>query len=141
MSKASRLLTTQVIETFMMAGNATLTLKSEKTGVHFTYRVRASEDGKVSFVSLMNGPDNEKNYSYLGTIRDGIFAHGAKSKIGADAPSAKAFTWFHNHLKSSTVPAQLQVWHEGRCGRCGRKLTHPESIERGIGPECAGLLG
>lgn len=24
----------------------------------------------------------------------------------------------------------------GRCGKCGRTLTDPESIERGIGPEC-----
>jgi hypothetical protein len=30
----------------------------------------------------------------------------------------------------------LEVWHEGRCGRCGRALTVPESVERGIGPEC-----
>jgi hypothetical protein len=33
------------------------------------------------------------------------------------------------------------VWHEGRCGRCGRKLTVPESIESGFGPECASILG
>jgi hypothetical protein len=30
-----------------------------------------------------------------------------------------------------------KVHHEGRCGRCGRTLTVPESIESGIGPECA----
>lgn len=34
--------------------------------------------------------------------------------------------------------SRLQVWHEGRCGRCGRKLTVPSSIETGLGPECAG---
>lgn len=28
----------------------------------------------------------------------------------------------------------------GRCGRCGRRLTDPESIRRGIGPECAALV-
>lgn len=32
---------------------------------------------------------------------------------------------------------ECEVWHEGRCGRCGRKLTVPESIETGIGPDCA----
>ena len=31
----------------------------------------------------------------------------------------------------------LEVWHEGRCGRCNRALTVPESIASGIGPECA----
>ena len=32
----------------------------------------------------------------------------------------------------------VQVWHEGRCGKCGRKLTVPESLTSGLGPECAG---
>ncbi|MCH9729159.1 MAG: hypothetical protein K0U84_05675 [Actinomycetia bacterium] len=26
--------------------------------------------------------------------------------------------------------------HSGNCGFCGRKLTDPASVERGIGPEC-----
>jgi len=30
--------------------------------------------------------------------------------------------------------------HEGKCGRCGRKLTVPLSIETGIGPECASKM-
>jgi hypothetical protein len=28
----------------------------------------------------------------------------------------------------------------GRCGRCGRTLTKPESIAAGIGPVCAGMV-
>jgi hypothetical protein len=28
--------------------------------------------------------------------------------------------------------------HTGKCGRCGRKLTDPQSIARGIGPDCLG---
>jgi len=28
-----------------------------------------------------------------------------------------------------------------RCSKCGRVLKSPESIARGIGPECAGLRG
>lgn len=31
-----------------------------------------------------------------------------------------------------------KVHHEGRCGKCGRRLTVPESIETGLGPECSG---
>jgi hypothetical protein len=26
---------------------------------------------------------------------------------------------------------------QGRCRRCGRLLTDPASVERGVGPECA----
>ena len=28
-----------------------------------------------------------------------------------------------------------------RCSKCGRLLTNPESIARGMGPECAGVSG
>jgi hypothetical protein len=38
------------------------------------------------------------------------------------------------------LPKGLKVHHEGRCCRCGRKLTVPESIETGLGPECASRL-
>lgn len=36
---------------------------------------------------------------------------------------------------------RIEVWHEGRCGRCARRLTVPESILIGIGPECAEIMG
>jgi Family of unknown function (DUF6011) len=65
---------------------------------------------------------------------------GQKSRVGREAPSAKAFDWAWRALTKGTMPANLEVWHEGRCGRCGRKLTVPESIARGIGPECAGRM-
>lgn len=125
---------------FMTAGNATLTLKSERTGNRFTYRVRQSEDKRVHFVAVLTGADNESNYRYLGVIRDRAFSHGLKSKISQSAPAAMAFTWFHANLQTGRMPEQLQVWHEGRCGRCARKLTVPESVERGLGPECAGRI-
>jgi hypothetical protein len=39
------------------------------------------------------------------------------------------------------MPDGVVIWHEGRCGRCGRRLTVPESIESGYGPECIGKIG
>lgn len=38
------------------------------------------------------------------------------------------------------LPAGLEAHEESRCGVCGRALTDPVSIERGIGPECFGKL-
>jgi hypothetical protein len=137
---AGQLTTHHDVVAFILAGNATFTLKSERTGTRFTYRVRKSEDGRVHFVSLMTGSDNESSFQYLGTIRDRAYQHGRKSKIGESSPGAMAFSWFHAHLQTNRLPPQLQVWHEGQCGRCARKLTVPESVERGYGPECAGLV-
>jgi len=122
---------------FALAGNARLTFVSGRTGARFTYRIRASKDGEVHFVSLLTGSDNDGDYEFLGTIRGTAYYHGRRSRIGADAPGAKAFGWCWAQLTTGRIEG-YEVWHEGRCGRCGRTLTVPESIALGIGPECAG---
>jgi hypothetical protein len=38
------------------------------------------------------------------------------------------------------LPECIEIWHEGKCGKCGRQLTVPSSIETGIGPECIKTL-
>lgn len=129
---------------FLMAGNATATLVSKKTEARFTFKVRKPEDGDGSFlfVSVLNGPDNWQNYAYIGYIRRGVFFHGgAKAKVGADAASVKAFSYAWLNLAQGNIPAALEIWHEGKCGRCGRKLTVPSSIASGFGPECSGKIG
>lgn len=145
---------------FTLAGNATITLESQKTGTHFTYRVRRATDRYTSkpanrwFVSLMNGPDNESSFTYIGLLDCGArycnlyaptgpvqFRQTAKSRASADAPSVRGFVFFWNALVAGKMPCQMTVRHEGKCGRCGRKLTVPESIDRGIGPECAEIMG
>lgn len=132
---------------FALAGNARLTLVSKKTGQRFTYRVRqpkgeAGQKPSPHFVQLLSGPDNTADYQFLGTIFNAQeYRPGRKSRIGAAAPSARAWAWFWPRLAAGHLPEALEVWHEGRCGRCGRALTVPESIERGIGPECAAVMG
>jgi len=131
---------------FMMAGSATVTLVSKKTGTRFTYKVSQAPSGNDSqsdlyFVALLRGADNESDYSYLGRIAKGVLYIGRKTPragdIGRDAPSALAFDYAWQHItKRSQIPPMLEVWHEGRCGRCNRKLTVPASIASGFGPEC-----
>jgi hypothetical protein len=129
------LLPTDQHATFILAGNATFTIVNTATGGRFTFRVRQCEDRpELYFVQVLTGPENTRDYTYLGTIRDGKYEHGRKSSIGPDAPSARAFNWFWGHL--NRLPEQVEVWHVGRCGRCGRALTVPESIQLGLGPEC-----
>ena len=130
----------KAVKDFALAGRAHLTLVSEKSGDRLTFRIKQRKPGEgPHFVGVLTGTDNTSSYSYLGTIyQDGGYKHGRKSKIGEDSISAKAFKWFHSTVLSRGVmPPQLTVMHEGKCGRCGRMLTVPESIERGIGPECA----
>lgn len=122
---------------YIFAGNATVTLKSLKTGTHFTYKIRKSDDGGTYFVRLLVNPDD---YRYLGCVfdnrRDQIRIT-AKSCAGKDASSVKAINYTLGLLCQGHLNDLLEIKHEGTCGRCGRALTHPESIDRGIGPECA----
>ena len=145
MSDTARFQTAADAIAFMSAGNATVTLVSVKTGTRFTYKIRVSDDGKTHFVSLLSGPDNESDYAYLGRITRGVFWQGRKfpkaGDVGPDAPSSKAFAWAWKCLSQYSMPVSLEVWHEGRCGRCNRKLTVPSWIESGFGPECAGKVG
>ena len=122
---------------FILAGNAILTLVSEKTGQRYTYQVKESKRSNGWFVSLLRGPDNTRDYTYLGFIflKDG-FKITAKSRMPADAQPVKAFSWTFAKLWSDAEPAGVEIWHVGKCGCCGRQLTVPESIADGIGPTC-----
>lgn len=135
-SPAAPMTSASVVKSFALAGRARLTFRSVKTGTRFTFKVTAKE-GKPAFVSLMNGQSNEDDFEFLGSIFEGkAFVHGRRSRISQDAPSAKAFAWVWAQIQKGALPESLEVWHEGRCGRCGRVLTVPESIATGLGPEC-----
>ncbi len=125
---------------FIRAGKSTFTIRSEKTGTRFTYRVNVSNDGNVHFVALLNGADNDSNYQFLGILSRDMYRHGRKSRVTEEAASVKAFKWFWGSLARGQFPASVKMWHEGKCGRCGRTLTVPESIESGYGPECVTKL-
>jgi hypothetical protein len=131
---------------FMLAGNATFTIQSRKTGTRFTFKVVKKDPtpqypNPIHFVKVLTGAENETAYTYLGQITARGYQHGRKSPIQPAAPSAMAFAWFVGHvLQGQPVPG-VDVYHAGKCGRCGRKLTVPESITSGFGPECIGLVG
>lgn len=145
----------EAIERFILAGNATFTLVSKATGNRLTYRVQKPDDFKedrpIWFVKVLTGADNENDYNYIGQIVPYTrgssymsFSHGKKSRIGASATSVATIRWLVGHLigpHGKGLPASVEFYHEGRCGRCNRTLTVPSSIETGFGPDCAEALG
>jgi len=130
------------IREFVAAGRATITIKSLKTETHYTFRINSNKekDGMFFVKIRTSGGDNDDNdYTYMGIITaPGGFRVAGRSKFNNDSVPVKAFRFFYeNVIVKGVIPANLEIRHEGRCGRCGRPLTHPESIDRGIGPECA----
>ena len=134
------------IKQFILAGKSFFTIQNKETGGRYTYKVSQAKDdeGKTKnlwFVSILTGGDNEGSYSYAGIISNGVFRLTGKSRFTLDATSVKGFGWLWSRICSDIdLPEKVEFYHAGRCGRCGRKLTTPESIENGFGPVCAGLV-
>jgi hypothetical protein len=146
--------TAEAAKTFLVPANswakqrAYVTLRSKKTGQRFTYRVSAHKNNKNTdspalTVGALVGSDNTTSYKYFGVIKrdaksgEVYFTETAGSQLGPNAPARKAFEWSFGALCADKLPGTLEVWHEGRCARCGKILTVPESIETGLGPVCA----
>lgn len=133
----------RAVAAFILAGKATFTVVSERTGTRFTFKVQAKQgdDGTGPlFVKVLTGSDNEGDYTYLGCLwRNGSavrYTHGRRSSIGENAPSARAFAWLARQVFGAGQLAGASFMHAGKCGRCGRKLTDPTSIASGLGPHC-----
>lgn len=131
------------IKQFVFGGNSYFTLKNTIADSHLTYHVSSPKNNRGKnipyFVRVLSGGDDQ--YTYLGQFwnNDGklSYAIGKKSRVSKDAPSQKTIVWLLMHfLNNKNLPDTVQFWHEGKCCRCARKLTNPESIELGIGPEC-----
>lgn len=121
---------------FILAGNSTFTIQSKKSGSHFTYAVKRDKVDLRHYVSVMITHNNYSFFKFIGTIfNERAYYHGKKSTVSKDAPSVIAFKWSWQHILSNDLN-QMEIWHMGYCGRCGKKLTNPESIQNGIGPIC-----
>ena len=103
---------------YILAGDATLTLEFRRFGTHFTYKVTRCKDKAqpdLYFVSLLIGDSaDDGQFKYLGIINRNGFRITKNSWVNANSPSAKAFESF---FLSTTLDAELEVRHEGRCGR------------------------
>lgn len=128
------------IADFIFGGKSIFTVRNVNTGNRFTYKFTRKKtlkegDEDIVFVKVLMGADNTSDYMFIGTVfGQSTYRHSSKSPFGADTQSSKAIEWVVKNINS--LPHNIEVWHEGRCARCGRKLTVPESIQSGFGPEC-----
>lgn len=126
------------------AGRAVITLYNEKRGTWYTFKIKASKDKagreRVYFVDVLRGENNELDYTFIGTIfgdkyKGKVFRIKKDGHFTESATCVKAINYFVENMDN--LPTNLKVFHSGTCLRCGRRLTTPESILTGLGPECA----
>lgn len=136
------IVTPGVTKEFILAGNATFTVE-RPDGTHTTYNVQKHKTELVYFVRTLVGPENTKDYAYTGllNLESGGVRATAKSKVTdnrlAIVDRVLRRVWSDELMV--VLNAGWKVHHSGRCGRCGRLLTTPESLLRGIGPVCADM--
>lgn len=135
----------QTLADAAQAGPAQLVLDGYYTVVdgeqHRTYRFettdpRSNMRGK-QIVSKLHGPENTSDYHGVGfgqgpTIHVWRNAQDQEVQIKADYAVIAG---------NADEAGKLFAMRSGRCWRCRRELTTPESAASGIGPECAEKLG
>jgi hypothetical protein len=158
----------ELTKDFFFGGRAKFTVESEKTSQWRTYRIgrmdptpRFPNPGYA--LTLLAGPDNENSFVYIGMVNPetGELRLTKNSRRNDSSPDVIIFRWLmggaHSRITVKTATGESkpyaggvfgdntlaggQVHHEGKCGCCGRTLTVPESIKRGIGPECWSRMG
>lgn len=142
---------------FVTAGRAifTLSMPPEFVAVHgcrerYTFKVvhKPASDKwpEAWFVNLLSGPDNRNDYQPLGKLNPatGAVRLVKVSKLTDQSWPVRLVRRVLSRLwqgQGDVVEAAgFELRHAGRCGRCGRLLTVPSSIDCGLGPTCASKM-
>jgi hypothetical protein len=131
------------VAAFLETAPNLFTIENVETGRRFTYRTEPPKNpngAALFFVEVLTGSNNESDYEYFGSVYKGQMAFYAspKARITAEALSVRGFKWLWEHRAALADFPHVRVHHSGRCGCCGRTLSTPESLARGLGPICAG---
>ena len=136
---------------FILGGKAIFTIKikeehaaAAQTKLFYTFKVEkfGNENNPSYAIRVLTGPDNWSNYAYMGILNAtyGKIYLTAKSKFEENSIPVRIARWALSLIWiREQLPDGYEFHHEGRCGRCGRKLTTPESVTSGFGPVCGPL--
>ena len=130
----------------MTIQNATITIVNKVSGEHRTFRIKTARRGGLKgkqIVELMTGQDNDSDTSYQGFA----FADPVRNRLALWKSRASKANEYYTQLIEQyylgnyfAIPDNYEIMTSRLCWRCNRKLTTPESIAAGIGPECKGKI-
>jgi len=130
---------------FVLAGKSLFTVSNGK-GQHYTFKITKREHeqwGNKWFASVRTHQES-RNYRYIGVVNpvSGVPHLTKASKYSQNSQEYRVLRWALDIVWGRrTLPPGYKIEHAGKCGRCGRTLTTPDSIRIGIGPECRGKMG
>jgi len=147
-----------------MLFNGTYTVENAETGEHRTFQIKTVQSSPERpnplagkrILSLLSGSDNENDYQSFGFVFEASdrlrVAVWKRCLTPAFTAYASLFEKLARVLPDEALPEselldlpygskRYNVRLAKRCSRCNRKLTHPDSLVTGIGPECSEKLG
>ena len=109
------------------------------TGEHRTVRIRTqAPDARFApgakVVGVLTGPDNERSYTGVGFLAPEGFRPWRRAEGTMQARVAGFVCRIL--LGTQALPEGYSLEESRACVACGRRLTTPESLALGIGPEC-----
>lgn len=120
--------------------NGIITIKSRTTGEHRTLRIHTQpKDAKFAagerVAEILSGPDNTGDYRGFAFVKsDGSVCLWKKYQ------DSDFYQWIARFLRHpERFLNKVEINFEGKCRRCNRDLTTPESVASGIGPTCSGM--
>lgn len=159
MSDKTHKLNTEDARRFMFGGTAVFTMDARRQNMGTeTFNVVTKFHQTSGGADILSRPrvafvrDSDKDH--LGTIffDDGkpVFRPKGAGELSRERriQRKRRMAWVIRlvHIMAGDVEVELfdesnaDFVHSGRCSVCGRTLTNPESIERGIGPVCLGKM-
>lgn len=111
-----------------------------------TILIEKLEHGKLAgktIASYLSGSDNETSFTGFAFVNaDGSFKIWKRLEKLAGTKIETALRVVLKLDDEGLMDArEAYALKSGRCSRCSRKLTVPSSLHRGLGPECASILG
>jgi len=137
---------------FIIGGTADFNLTSNRTGKMVTLRVAEHSTDPKDDIRFVFYEDETGDWNYLCVLdieRSLLHSqnfNALNARLTTKSPhkhdiNVIAFQWLIKMLNNNVDISKLLTFeHMGICSMCGRTLTNPESIERGIGPVCAGRV-
>ena len=127
----------QDIKNYILGGRGIITLASP-TGKHHTYSFNEPRNGGFpEGTTFVYCNTQERIWLYVGMIDANFrFRLTRSSTWGNDCEIVKGIRYLMKIISGDIARTPMKIYHCGACAVCGRRLTDPKSIIRGIGPRC-----
>lgn len=127
------------IKGYLKPGFYTVTCEAWERS-HVTLRVEWQDEWRAHVISFLKGPNNWEDYQSFATYNNesGVLRIWRNFKKDGFRDQREAADFLCNNAWASGLDSMRKSYTllSSRCSRCGRMLTRPDSIKRGMGEVC-----